>query len=583
MDSASTSSDDRSVLPGDVRSPARVTAALILCNMVTLVAAMGGYGLLAAGSALVSAAILVLPFIVRNLPRRSASAAEEALPEACYMPWFDTEAGALTTLEITAPSAALPHALDRTATDAPAWRAIDVAVHVDGGLRDRALIDRLCNLQHDLNGARLICILPAPSFRRHARTIERLRGCGLIVAVRTGPKTGRGIGRILQRRAADLIVAEGIDAASAVMPAAADSNTPVAVTGLSRSGDQRTAIAGGMLSVAGPSIHGAITADVAMAMQPSAMALARTNASHETDTATDGASAHLTADEDTGRPHIPTSRVLPAAEWRLMEDLRAAYGTGDLAMHYQPKMHCRTNRIDGAEGLIRWAHPAKGALSPTEFIRIAERSGDIVSLTHWTLDRAVEDQQRLKDEGLDLDISVNLSAGLVCNRAFLSEAVRRLEPRAGRIALEITETAIIDDPDAALAGLEMLTEAGIALSIDDYGAGMSSLTYLKRVPACELKIDRLFSAELARSHNDPMLMRSSIDLAHGLGMEVTAEGIETQASLALLRVMGCDRVQGFLTGRPMPIDRFIAFIRDHEHLNAVETPSTGFSRAANFW
>ena len=170
--------------------------------------------------------------------------------------------------------------------------------------------------------------------------------------------------------------------------------------------------------------------------------------------------------------------------------------------------------------------------------------------------QAIEDQAKLANRGHDIPVYVNLSGRLVADGAFtrwLLKAMRRC--RRGAIGLEITETAVIDDPGHALANLQALADAGAPIAIDDYGAGLSSLAYLKQLPATELKIDRMFVSGLTSGHRDPLLVRSTIDLAHALEMEVTAEGVEEAATLALLRTMGCDLIQGFFIARPMPLDR----------------------------
>ena len=146
----------------------------------------------------------------------------------------------------------------------------------------------------------------------------------------------------------------------------------------------------------------------------------------------------------------------------------------------------------------------------------------------------------------------------------------------GRIGLEITETAVIQDPEAALANLRALADAGIRIAIDDYGSGLSSLSYLKQLPASELKIDQMFISGLIDSHRDPLLVRSSIDLAHALDMEVTAEGVDSPAALALLKVMGCDVIQGFLIAQPMRLGELRAFL-DAREVRAPDAMSPGFN------
>ena len=246
--------------------------------------------------------------------------------------------------------------------------------------------------------------------------------------------------------------------------------------------------------------------------------------------------------------------------------LAAALEAGDLRLHYQPKLRTRANTIDGVEALIRWQHPIRGLIPPDLFIPVAERVGQIRQLTEWTLAQAIDDQRALAAAGHDLPVYVNISARLLGDAAFVEAALAIAGRRTGVIGFEITETAVIDDPEHALAHLHRFVAAGLKIAIDDYGAGMSSLIYLKQLPAHELKIDRAFVSELTRSHRDPLLVRSTIDLAHALGLEVTAEGVETPAALALLRVMGCDLAQGYLVARPMPLDALIAFMDDPHRL-----------------
>lgn len=240
-----------------------------------------------------------------------------------------------------------------------------------------------------------------------------------------------------------------------------------------------------------------------------------------------------------------------------------ALGNDHLRLYYQPKMRARSGEIEGAEALIRWAHPERGLLSPDEFVPECEANGDIRALTEWVLARAVRDQEALARIGHDLPIYVNISAKLIGDAGFTDRLLEIAAPRIKRIGVEITETAMIEDPERGLENLRRMADAGLRIAIDDYGVGLSSLNYLKQLPAHELKIDRAFVSGLSRSHRDPLLVRSTIDLAHALGLQVTAEGVETPAALALLKVMGCDIVQGFLIARPMPLDDLIIFLAAH--------------------
>lgn len=272
-----------------------------------------------------------------------------------------------------------------------------------------------------------------------------------------------------------------------------------------------------------------------------------------------------------GRAQAPSS---PTGYVPMPSELGAAIAAGDLRLHYQPKMRARTGAIDSIEALVRWQHPTRGLVAPDNFIRVAEKMGQIRSLTEWTLERAVADQIRLAEDGRILPIYVNLSACLLGDAGFTRSALKIVAGRVGEIGLEVTETGVIDDPQHAFANLQDFVDAGMKIAIDDYGAGMSSLSYLKRLPAHELKIDRTFVAELSRSHRDPLIVRSTIDLAHALGLEVTAEGVEKLSSFALLRAMGCDLIQGFLVARPMPLEALLTFLADRNALSHLENADT---------
>jgi EAL domain-containing protein (putative c-di-GMP-specific phosphodiesterase class I)/GGDEF domain-containing protein len=256
------------------------------------------------------------------------------------------------------------------------------------------------------------------------------------------------------------------------------------------------------------------------------------------------------------------------ADLELMRGLTDALKSGEVDLHYQPKLESRTNRIRGAEALVRWTRD--GQLVPTaRFVAVAEETGTIRELTEWVIARAVADQKRLTDIGHDLEISVNISAHVLTDGDFAETAIELVANAVGQICFEITETAVIDDPEAALANLRAFRTAGIGIAIDDYGSGLSSLAYLKQLPAHELKIDRMFISGLTDSHRDPLLVRSSIDLAHALEMEVTAEGVDDPMALQLLRVMGCDLLQGFYISVPLALDRLVTFLANESHIRRL--------------
>lgn len=258
--------------------------------------------------------------------------------------------------------------------------------------------------------------------------------------------------------------------------------------------------------------------------------------------------------------------VIAVEEVAIFRDLRRAIRNDEPDLFYQPKLHCRDNSVGAAEALLRWQHPEHGLMRTDKVIEIAEATGAIRDLTKWTVDRLVADQAQLRAAGQAVVLYVNISGALLGDTGFIDWLLERMDGRPGCFGLEITETAVIDDPDTAIAHLHRIAEAGIKIAIDDYGSGLSSLAYLKQLPAHELKIDRMFVSGLTESHRDPLLVRSSIDLAHAMEMQVTAEGVDDPISLALLKVMGCDLAQGYLISRPLPLDALISYLAGEQHL-----------------
>ncbi len=267
----------------------------------------------------------------------------------------------------------------------------------------------------------------------------------------------------------------------------------------------------------------------------------------------------------------------------LIRELPAAIEAGQIFLTYQPKVHVRRQEVASAEALVRWRHPRRGLILPGNFIEAAERYSAIGLLTLWTIRRVIADQRALAAVGHDFPIFINISGVLLSDHGFVREACALIADGGRHLGFEITETAVIRDPESAIANLLSFADIGVALAIDDYGAGLSSLAYLKRLPARELKIDKLFVTQLTSSHRDPLIVRSTIDLAHALGMEVTAEGVETAASLALLSVMGCDMVQGYLISRPIEFDAFRRFLDDNRHVDAMVSSRLSFRRNQGLW
>lgn len=265
----------------------------------------------------------------------------------------------------------------------------------------------------------------------------------------------------------------------------------------------------------------------------------------------------------------------PARNLSLMGEMRRALETGAIYLAHQPKYNFRTGRIDSAESLVRWRHPTRGNISPDLFVPMAEETGHIRALTEWVLERAIADQKTLKDAGHPIKLAINISARLLSDTDFARRAAALARQAAHPICFEITETAVIDNPVAALENIELFASSGVHVAIDDYGSGLSSLAYLKQLPAHELKIDKLFVQNITSSQRDALLVRSTIDLAHGLGMNVTAEGVETPAAFALLASMNCDLAQGYLISRPCSIEELIALLSDDRRLQFYKQTALG--------
>ncbi len=246
----------------------------------------------------------------------------------------------------------------------------------------------------------------------------------------------------------------------------------------------------------------------------------------------------------------------------LLGELRHAVDHRELRLYLQPKLALDTGHVVGAEALLRWQHPQRGLVPPMQFIPFAEQTGFIRTLTLWVFEEAARNWRVLNEAGMRIAISVNLSTRDLLDvelpQKFEALLVKHIVP-AEAFCLEITESAIMDDPNRAMATLERLSGLGFRLSIDDFGTGYSSLAYLKRLPVDEIKIDRSFVMSMEKDANDARIVRSTIDLAHSLGLTVVAEGVENAQVWQLLREQSCDEAQGFHMSRPMPSNEFISW------------------------
>ncbi|WP_349969292.1 EAL domain-containing protein [Pseudomonas caspiana] len=248
----------------------------------------------------------------------------------------------------------------------------------------------------------------------------------------------------------------------------------------------------------------------------------------------------------------------------LLQELRVALKYKHFCLFYQPKFDAVSGKPVGAEALLRWNHPQKGLLLPDAFIGLAEKTGLIVSIGEWVLDEACRQMRIWADMGYDdWRIAVNLSTLQFCHSSLVDTVAKALERHrlpANSLTLEITETTAMSDADASVAVLRQLSEMGVDLSIDDFGTGYSSLMYLKRLPANELKIDRGFVRDLEHDSDDAAIISAIVAVGQALNLRIVAEGIETDRQQRFLTRLGCDSLQGYLLGHPLPPERFMAEI-----------------------
>ena len=247
----------------------------------------------------------------------------------------------------------------------------------------------------------------------------------------------------------------------------------------------------------------------------------------------------------------------------LMGDLRHAIDNQNLELYYQPQVDIATGQVASVEALLRWNHPERGLIACNEFITLAEQTGMIKPLTQWVLYAVLRQSARWRSAGIDLTIALNLSVKNFHEPQLVQNIQHGLEQwnvDAGRLRLEIVESAMMQDPLHVRSIIERLNAAGVLFSIDDFGTGYSSLSHLKQLPADEIKIDQSFVTGMANDEDSAVIVRAIIDLAHNLGCDVVAEGVESQDILDLLVILGCDRVQGHYISPPLPPDQLIAWL-----------------------
>jgi len=248
----------------------------------------------------------------------------------------------------------------------------------------------------------------------------------------------------------------------------------------------------------------------------------------------------------------------------LIRDLRRAVIEGELFLCYQPKLDLKHGHVRQAEALLRWQHPALGQVSPDEFIPLAERTGSMSSLTLWVIEEAIRQIAEWAQRGMLIQLSVNISMDDLADDELairVTALLMQYQVGAEQLIFEITESAIMHNPQQALSVLEQLRGCGISLSVDDFGTGYSSLAQLQRLPVQELKIDQSFVRNLNSTSGDGVIVRSTIEMSHNLGLKVVAEGVEFEPSLKLLKLWNCDTAQGYLISRPLNAMAFERWMR----------------------
>ena len=261
----------------------------------------------------------------------------------------------------------------------------------------------------------------------------------------------------------------------------------------------------------------------------------------------------------------------------LQNDMQMAIEENQFVLHYQPKIDLASNRICGVEALVRWQHPKEGLVFPDDFIPFSERNGLIKPLTRIVLKMALRQSMIWQQQGLVLPIAINISAINLQDPSFpdqVVEIMRDYTVSPALLEMEVTETALMQDPLHAIETVKRLCDIGIVISIDDFGTGYSSMAYLKKLVVAKIKVDKSFVIDMIKNENDNIIVRSTIDLAHNLGLTVVAEGVETAEALERLRSLGCDTAQGFHMGRPVSIDKLNEWLENsqwgHDKVN-VET------------
>jgi diguanylate cyclase (GGDEF)-like protein len=342
-------------------------------------------------------------------------------------------------------------------------------------------------------------------------------------------------------RDSDQVARLGGDEFAVLLPDATVETAAQVADRVQRALQERFTVSGAGVDIAasiGISLHPADASDVATLLQRADLAMYKAKESH-------AGHALYSPELDHGHP----------SQLSLLGELRQAIEREELVLHYQPKADLSTGRVTQVEALVRWQRPEHGMVPPAEFIPLAEHTGLIRQISAYVLDAALRQLKVWLDAGLDMTVAVNLSARNLVEPDLpgqIADLLLRRGVPADRLLLEITESTIMADPERAIGVLARLREMGIKLAVDDFGVGYSSLSYLKRLPVDEIKIDRSFVAAMDSQDEDAFIVRSTIDLARNLRLHVVAEGVETREVWEELGELGCDYAQGWYLGRPMP-------------------------------
>jgi diguanylate cyclase (GGDEF)-like protein len=411
------------------------------------------------------------------------------------------------------------------------------------GLPNRTLLlDSIEKALRESDDGGALLLLGIDRFREVNDTLGHTHGDALIVGVGRRLDEYAGDGDVVARLGGDefAVLLRAVDGESGARAAAEQVRealrTPFEVAGLSLAIDVSLGLA--LLPASGADSDSDVYVDAETVLRQADVAMSEAKHGH--------AGLAVYASE---HDHHSTEQL------QLLGELRVALDQRQLLLHYQPKLDLVTGEVRGVEALVRWQHPERGLVPPDSFIPTAERTGLINPLTDYVLDMALSKAAHWLEQGFAVPMAVNISArslldGGFPDRVLATLSARRIPPAS--LILEITETTIMEDPEHALAALQRLHDAGVYLSIDDFGTGYSSLAYLKRLPVDEIKIDRSFISSLTVDARDRLIVASTVSLGRALGLDVVAEGVEDEQTLAVLQTLGCDLAQGFLFGRPEP-------------------------------